>query len=113
MNDSREDRMHVTVVPHESSRLDFQAWEARVLSRPGGTREVFRLLVKEMKAELIRLEGIPDIAVLLKGEAEPTYLWRYASDNYVRFQVEERQGFPFAGITRRVLIQRLTPHPPE
>jgi hypothetical protein len=104
--------MHVTVVAHEFSRLGFQAWEARILSRPGGSKAMFHLNVKEMKAEFLRHNGLPDNAVLLKQITPPTYLWHFASDVYVRFQIEEKQAFPFGAVSRKVLILNVTPHPP-
>ena len=102
--------MIVTVVPHESSRQDFHDWEVRVLARPGGSRAVFNLLLSELKAELIRQQGFPDRIDLVRESSPQIYDWRYASDAYVRYMIEDSPGGMFRSSSRRIVILRITQH---
>jgi hypothetical protein len=97
--------VRVVVRFHPDARPGIAAWLARLVQAPTGGVDVAGLHVRELVRQFEASDGVPQDAVITgMSGGRREYLWRYASDTWVRFEVEDVRRSVWTGWERQVLV---------
>lgn len=100
--------MRTTVEFQQSAGPSLGRWLARIANAPGGNAAMADLFLEELQAELVRKLGEPDG---MTRNANGSFTWRFNSDTWVRYVIEDRPASLFRSGHRRVIITEVEDRP--
>lgn len=104
--------MRVVIRFHESVRAAYEEWQARLSRPPTGNPGVARLHAEELIRQLRDSDGLPEGAHFHPELDPPSWVWRFATDTWVRFTHQQRRVGLWGGRVAEVLVIGVAPHPP-
>ncbi len=96
--------MKTVVEIHRSAAVEYFDWIQRNSQPPFGSRDIAQVFDDELRAELIRTDGLPANAVQNTSFAIPYWIWRFNSNTWIRYVIKDRSTGLFGGVSRRVII---------
>jgi hypothetical protein len=105
--------MRVIVRFHESARVGYESWQARLSREPIGSHALARLHAEELIRQFEIHDGVPEGARFRSDLDPPAWIWRFSSDTWVQFIRRTRKVGLWGQVAVEILVTGLRNHPPD